>query len=139
MLRDPFNLTLACLVTYSLSFAYVFIEVYNTTKFLRPRQERQGKENMIQYAMQVSRRIFAIGLVETLLAVVLASTLLYPAVGLPISRDIIGGITFSQGTGLSDRSAEPRKGFRAIQIPAMICWRGSGTPTSSPRCIGPLD
>jgi hypothetical protein len=99
ILSDPLNLSIACLIVYSMSFVYVFIEVYNTTKFLRAHQKQ--KQNIVQYAVRVSRRIFSIGLLEAFLAVLLSSTLFFPAAGLCLSRDFIGGIIFSQGQGLS--------------------------------------
>jgi len=93
------NLSLACLIVYTLSFAYIFTDVYNTTKFLRSSHDQE--EDIIQRAVRVSRRIFSIALIEAFLVVLLASSLFFPAVDLNLSRDSIGGVIFTQGKGLS--------------------------------------
>lgn len=65
---------LVILFTYLGSFLYVFIEIYNTTKFVRGRS--------IQDALKSSVRIYLIGLSETLFIVTVASSLIFPVVNL---------------------------------------------------------
>lgn len=99
MSSELLNLGLACLIAYAFSYLYIFIDVYNTTKFLRFPPERGA--SIIQRAIAVSRKIFLIGVMEAFLAVLLASTLFYPAIGLNLYNDKIGGVIFSPGAGLS--------------------------------------
>jgi hypothetical protein len=99
MSSELLNLGLACLIAYALSFLYIFIDVYNTIKFLRS-SPKHG-ESIIQRAIAVSRKIFLIGVMESFLAVLLASTIFYSAIGLDLYRDKIGGVIFSPGAGLS--------------------------------------
>lgn len=65
---------LVALFTYLGSFLYVFIEIYNTTKFVRGRS--------IQDALKSSIKIYLIALSETLLIVTVASSLVFPVVNL---------------------------------------------------------
>jgi hypothetical protein len=74
LLSDPVNWGLVCLYVYLSSLIYIFIEVYNTVKFVRGRT--------IKHAWSATWKIFSVALVETLFIVVVASSLFFPVVNL---------------------------------------------------------
>jgi len=80
VLSNPFNSALLALLTYTLSFIYIFIEVHNIKKFI--------KGHSIAQALKESGRIFLIALSETLFMVTVTSSLIFPAVISNIGADI---------------------------------------------------
>lgn len=66
-----FNGAFVWLMTLIFSFAYIFFEVYNVIRY------EPGRT--VSDAVEVSRRLFMIGLVEALVAVVVMSSLLFPS------------------------------------------------------------
>src|SRR5712692_2344568 len=72
VLSNVFNWGLLALLTYTLSFIYVFIEVHNIKKYI--------KGHSIAQALKESGRIFLIALSETLFMVTVTSSLIFPAV-----------------------------------------------------------
>ncbi len=72
VLSNAFNSALLALLTYTLSFIYIFIEVHNIKKFI--------KGHSIAQALKESGRIFLIAFSETLFIVTITSSLIFPAV-----------------------------------------------------------
>jgi hypothetical protein len=103
-----FNWILMALFTYILSFIYVFIEVHNIKKFI--------KGHSIALALKESGRIFLIALSETLFMVIIASSLVFPAV---ISN--IGGTIMNYRLGIYASTALLSFGFFPSLI---ILWTG---------------
>ncbi len=103
-----FNWGLMALFTYILSFIYVFIEVHNIKKFI--------KGHSIGKVLLESGRIFLIALSETLFMVIIASSLVFPAV---ISN--IGGAITNYRFGIYASTSLLSFGFFPSLI---ILWTG---------------
>lgn len=80
ILSNAFNSVLLALLTYTLSFIYIFIEVHNIKKYI--------KGHSIAQALKESSRIFLIALSETLFIVTVTSSLIFPAVISNLKDDI---------------------------------------------------
>jgi hypothetical protein len=83
--NNAINWSLLVLFTYAGSFVYMFIEVFNTLKFV------QGRSMMTE-VLRVSGHIFGIAFTETLFIVAITSTLILPAIlpSLNIKQDKFG-------------------------------------------------
>ncbi|MEI7845117.1 MAG: hypothetical protein WCK35_04850 [Chloroflexota bacterium] len=64
---------------YGLSFLYIFVEVHNTVKYY----SITTQQNLIEKAINISKKIFVIGLVESLYAIFLSTTIFFSAIGIP--------------------------------------------------------
>jgi len=95
ILSAPLNLGFVCLLVYSLSFGYIFREVYTTIRYL-PIYQEHGR-GVIKHALVETRKIFSIALVEALVAVILSSTIFFPAMGLEGIEGPWGIVSFSAG------------------------------------------
>lgn len=94
ILSNGVNLILICLLAYLGSFVYIFIEVYNTSKFVRGRT--------IEFAVKASKKLYAIALVETFFVVIIMSTLFYPVVDIvDLTKDYCGIVLLGEGNWLS--------------------------------------
>jgi len=94
ILSSGVNLILICLLVYLASFAYIFIEVYNTSKF--------AKGKTIEFAVKASTRLYGIALVETLFIVIIMSTLFYPVIDtVDLAKSYWGIIIPREGNWLS--------------------------------------
>jgi len=84
------TLLLIGLATYTMAFVYIFIDVHRTVRLLRslPGQERGS----IEHAVEISRKIFAIGWIEALFAILITATLFFPLIDLSYTRDAMGGV-----------------------------------------------
>jgi hypothetical protein len=121
---QPLNFLLICLGVYLLSFVYIFINVYQTVKFLPslpvltqansqpipstrmsrwpklfsivrgrgPSLEPKVSQSAVQRAVMIGWQVYAIGVLGSFLAVLLTTTLMYPATGLNLEPDLIGRI-----------------------------------------------
>jgi hypothetical protein len=80
VLSNVFNWGIFAMLTYTLSFIYIFIEVHNIKKYI--------KGHSIAQALKESGRIFLIALSETLFIVTVTSSLIFPAVTSNIGAEI---------------------------------------------------
>jgi hypothetical protein len=85
---------------YFLSYAYIFLDVY---RVIRLRPPVKGGST-VSHAAYVSGKIWAIGILEALLAVFFTTTLIFPTIGLQESsglptQDLIGGIACLKSLG----------------------------------------
>jgi hypothetical protein len=93
---SPVNWLLLASLTYTASFVYMFIEVYNTVKFV------QGRS--VADALKASGKIFLIAFSETLFIVTITSTLIFPEVVPSLSAAKFGiyATLYASVTGLPE-------------------------------------